>query len=120
MSSMLMPLSLTALLQAFVNTAHAASAAPPAGPSLFEQFLPFIILLFVFYFFILRPQSKKARSHQQFLSEMKRGDSVMTTSGILGRIEGITDKFVTLEVADGVRLKVLKHYIAGAVEEKAQ
>lgn len=108
----------------FTSTAYAQTpGAAPSGhqaPSVFEQFLPLVLIVVVLYLFVIRPQGKKHKAHQEFLAAIKRGDSVFTTSGILGRVEGITEKFVTLEVADGVRLKILKNYIAGAAEEKHQ
>lgn len=82
------------------------------APGILEQVIPFIAIFGIFYFLIIRPQSKRAREHQDFLSKIKRGDSVITASGILGKVEGITDKFVTLEVADGVSVRILKSQIA--------
>lgn len=84
-----------------------------AQPSIFEMFLPLIFIFVIFYFLIIRPQSKKMKEQDKMLSELKRGDDVVTSSGILGRIEGLTDVVVTLEIADGVRIKVLRKQIAG-------
>ena len=113
------------MLGLLVSTAFAQSAAPAAGggqPSAFEMFVPFIFIFVIFYFLIIRPQSKRQKEHQKFLTELKRGDEVITASGILGRIEGITDQFVTVEIADGVRVKMLRTQIAttqkAATEEK--
>jgi preprotein translocase subunit YajC len=98
------------------NTAHAqtAGAAAPASPGTFEMFLPFIFIFVIFYFLIIRPQSKKQKAHQKFVTDLKRGDEVITLSGILGRIEGLSDQFVTLEIADGVRVKMLRNQIAAS------
>ncbi len=111
------------LLGLLVSTAHAQSAAPAGGqPSAFEMFVPFIFIFVIFYFLIIRPQSKRQKEHQKFLAEIKRGDEVITTSGILGRIEGISEQFVTVEIADGVKVKMLRTQIAttqkSATEEK--
>lgn len=96
-----------------VSTAHAQSAAPAGGqPSAIEMFVPFIFIFVIFYFLIIRPQSKRQKEHQKFLSELKRGDEVITASGILGRIDGITEQFVTVEIADGVKVKMLRTQIA--------
>ncbi|QDK39752.1 preprotein translocase subunit YajC [Bdellovibrio sp. NC01] len=76
------------------------------------MFVPFIFIFVIFYFLIIRPQSKRQKEHQKFLTELKRGDEVITASGILGRIEGITDQFVTVEIADGVKVKMLRTQIA--------
>lgn len=107
---------LVAFAQAGGAAAPAASAV--ARPSMLEQFFPIILFVCVAYFLFIRPQSKKAKSHQEFLANMKKGDSVVTSSGIWGKIEGMSDKFVTLDVGDGVRLKILKAFISGSAEEK--
>lgn len=94
-----------------MSTAHAQTASG-AQPSAFEMFVPFIFIFVIFYFLIIRPQAKRQKDHQKFLSEVKRGDEVITSSGILGRVEGITEQFVTLEIADGVKVKMLRSQIA--------
>lgn len=102
-------------------SAMAQEAAGTAGapkPSMLETFMPFIFVLVIFYFLILRPQGKKAQSHQNFLASLKRGDSVLTSGGVLGTIEGLTERFVTLEVASGVKIRVLKSQISGPFEEE--
>ena len=95
-----------------VSTAQAQTAAGGAQPSAFEMFVPFIFIFVIFYFLIIRPQGKRQKEHQKFLTELKRGDEVITASGILGRIEGITDQFITLEIADGVKVKMLRNQVA--------
>lgn len=95
-----------------VSTAQAQTAAPGAQPSAFEMFVPFIFIFVIFYFLIIRPQGKRQKEHQKFLAEIKRGDEVVTSSGILGRVEGLTEQFVTLEIADGVKVKMLRSQIA--------
>jgi preprotein translocase subunit YajC len=87
---------------------------PAAQPGFLEMMVPFIFIFVVFYFLIIRPQGKKQKEHQNFLSAIKRGDEVITASGILGRIEGITDQYITLEVADGVRIKMLRNQVAAS------
>lgn len=94
-----------------------AQDVAPKGPSTIEQLIPFIAIFAVFYFFIIRPQSKRQKQHVNFLTEMKRGDEVITGGGIYGTVEGITERFVTLEIADGVRIRILKTQIAGAAVE---
>ena len=89
------------------------------GPSLIEQLIPFIAIFAIFFFLVIRPQAKRQKEHQNFLSTMKRGDSVITASGIFGKVEGITDKFVTLEVSEGVNIRVLKSQIASSINEGA-
>lgn len=105
-----------------VSTAHAQAAAAPSQPGPVEMFMPFIFIFVIFYFLIIRPQSKRAKAHQSFVSGLKRGDKVVTASGILGTVEGITDHVVTLEIADGVSIKILRSQVSGsqkdATEEK--
>ena len=97
-----------------------AQSSGAQAPSLFEQLLPIIFILVIFYFLLIRPQQKRQKQHQEFLSNLKRGDSVLTSGGIFGTIEGLTDKFVTLEIAEDVRIRVLKTQIASPVEEEQQ
>lgn len=85
----------------------------PAQPAIWEMFLPFVFIMVIFYFLIIRPQGKKLKEHDKFVSELKRGDSVVTNSGILGVIDGITDHVITLEIANGVKIKMLKKQVAG-------
>ncbi len=94
--------------------AYAAGAAAPAGPAGgIGQFVPLILIFVVFYFLLIRPQQKKAKQHQEFLNNLKKGARVITSGGIHGRITGITDSVVTLEIADGVRIKVNRGAILG-------
>ncbi len=85
-----------------------------AQPGFFEMMVPFIFIFVVFYFLIIRPQGKKQKEHQSFLTALKRGDEVLTASGILGRIDGLTDTYVTLEIADGVKIKMLRTQVAAS------
>ncbi|MCB0349662.1 MAG: preprotein translocase subunit YajC [Bdellovibrionales bacterium] len=104
----------------FSSIAYAqAATSAAAGPGMIEQLVPFIAIFAIFYFLIIRPQSKRQKDHQSFLLTMKRGDSVITTGGIYGKIEGLSDKFVTLEVSDGVNIRILKSQIASSVNEGA-
>ena len=104
----------------FWSVAYAQGAAGAVPhPGVFEQIVvPFGFVFLIFYFLIIRPQGKRQKKHQVFIQGLKRGDSVLTASGILGTIEGLTEKFVTLEIADGVRIKMLKSQIAGSVSEE--
>ncbi len=89
---------------------------PTAQPNLFEMMLPFLVIFSVFYFLVIRPQGKKQKEHQGFLTTLKRGDEVVTASGILGTIDGLTDLYVTLEVASNVKMKVLRTQIASSAK----
>lgn len=106
----------------FSSTMAMAQTAPAAGqqPSILEAIFPFIIMFVILYFMVLRPQMKKQKDHQSFVTTVKRGDEVITQSGILGKIEGLTEQFVTLEIADGVRIKMLRSQIAGSAQVAIQ
>ena len=96
-----------------MNIAHAMGNAPTSGQGgQMMAFLPLILLFAVFYFLLIRPQQKRARTHKQFIENLKKGDRVVTSGGMYGTITGVTDDAVTIEVAEKVRVKVLKSAIA--------
>jgi len=97
----------------FISSAHAQAAAP-AAQSPFVSFIPFVLIFFVMYFLMIRPQKKRMQEEQSFLNKLAHGDEVYTKSGILGKVTGIAEKVVTLETDGGSRLKVLKSHIGGS------
>ena len=109
----------------FETTAYAmgTGAAPGGQPqgSFIDVIIPFALIFGIFYFVLIRPQQKKNKEHQGFVSGLKKGDMVVTSSGIIGKIYGITDKFINLEIADNVRIKILRESIAGPrVDEETE
>lgn len=97
-------------LQSYADEAAVAVVAPQQAP-VWMQFVPFAIIIAVFYFFLIRPQAKKQKEAQEFLGGLKNGDQVITQAGILGRITGLTETVATLEVASEVQIKVLRSQI---------
>ncbi|MBC8316749.1 MAG: preprotein translocase subunit YajC [Desulfobulbaceae bacterium] len=97
-----------------VDIAYAADAAQASGNPL-AGFIPMILIFVVFYFLLIRPQQKKAKTQQEFLSNLKKGDEVVSGGGLHGKITGITDSVVTLEIADNLRVKVSRQYILSPV-----
>ena len=87
-----------------------APGAPEAAPA-WMQFVPIAVIMFVFYFFLIRPQAKKQKEQVNFLSTLKSGDQVVTQSGILGKISSINEHIINLEVANNVNIKVLKSQV---------
>lgn len=88
--------------------------AQAGGPAPGGQFMPIVMMVVfvvIFYFLLIRPQQKKAKEHQALVSKLSAGDEVVTTGGILGKVIEVGDSFVTIEVADGVRLKVQKFQV---------
>ena len=91
--------------------AYSEEVQPPS-PTALEKFFPFILIALFFYFILIRPAQKKQQAQSQFLNTIKKGDEVLTNGGIYGRIQGMTDDFVTLEVAEEVCIRVLKSQIS--------
>jgi len=75
-----------------------------------------ILIIAIFYFLIIRPQQNKAKQHRNFMANLKKGDTVVTSGGLYGKITGITDDAITLEVAEKVRIKVAKSAITDYVK----
>ena len=102
---------MTSVLFSLAQSAPASGApASPFGQGL-QSFVPILLIFGVLFLLVIRPQQKKAKQLQQMLSELKPGDVVVTQGGIIGKITGIRDIEVTLEVQQGVRLKVLRSAI---------
>jgi preprotein translocase subunit YajC len=91
----------------------------PQGPAggFIGGLLPMIIIFAVFYFLIIRPQSKRQREHRQMLDQLKKGDRVVTNGGLIGSVWALDDKIVTLEIADKVKVKVLRAQVAGTIRD---
>ncbi|MGH8227098.1 MAG: preprotein translocase subunit YajC [Steroidobacteraceae bacterium] len=88
--------------QAWAQTA-ATSASGQLAP-----LLMIVVFIGIFYFLLIRPQQKKSKDHQSMISKLEVGNEVVTAGGILGRITIVGDNFVTLEISEGVRIKVQK------------
>jgi preprotein translocase subunit YajC len=102
-----------------VELAYAMGTSPGGGggSSQILSFLPIILIFVIFYFLLIRPQQKQRKEHQSLLSNLKVGDNVLTSGGIYGRITGIKDDKVTVEISDKVRVKVSRGHIAGVVKQ---
>ena len=93
--------------------AQTAGAAPGgAGTTSLIMMAVFVV---IFYFLLIRPQQKKQKEHQAMLSKITAGDEVVTAGGILGRVVDVGDSFITLEIADGVRIKVQRFQVTSLV-----
>ena len=75
-------------------------------------FLPFIALIVVFYFFLIRPQMRRQKDTQNMLQSLRKGDRVTTTGGIIGTVVGLDDEKVVIKVVDGTKLEILKGFIS--------
>ncbi len=81
-----------------------------------KSFLPLILMFVIFYFLLIRPQQKRQKEHKALLANLKRGDDVVTAGGIMGRITNVADTFVTIEIAEKVRVKVARGQIMSVVK----
>jgi preprotein translocase subunit YajC len=91
-----------------------------AGGLLATPLFPIILMLGVMWFFLIRPQQKKQKEHRQMLGNLKKGDRIITSGGLYGRITGVTDAVLTVEIADKVRVKVSRAHVAGLAQAAAQ
>lgn len=95
-----------------ISDAFAEGAAAPQGTDQLLGLLPFVILFVVFYFFLIRPQSKRVKEHKKMVDALQKGDEVVTNGGIMGRVTEVGEEFVSLEIANGVEVKMQKSFIA--------
>ena len=98
-----------------------ANAMPPAGqggqqPDPFLQFAPFILIILVFYFLVIRPQSKRAKEQRKLIENLKKGDEVYTSSGLRGTIQRVAETEIHLEVAPKVTIRILKQTVTELVK----
>ncbi|NOY71833.1 MAG: preprotein translocase subunit YajC [Gammaproteobacteria bacterium] len=98
-------------MEFFISDAMAQGGAGSEGSGLMG-FIPLIIIFVVFYWLLMRPQMKRAKEHRQMLGTLAKNDEVTTSGGILGRVVKLDDNFVSLEIADGVRVKVQRNAVA--------
>ena len=103
------------LLDLLIAPAYAQAAPAAGGGSLMSTLLFPIILIGVMYFLMIRPQMKRAKEHRAMLEKLSRGDEVLTNGGIAGTVTEIGDSFVTVEIADNVRIRVQKGAIANVL-----
>jgi preprotein translocase subunit YajC len=94
-------------MNGLIPEAFAQGAAPSAGGGI-APLLMMVVFIVIFYFLLIRPQQRKAKEHQAMINKIAAGDEVVTGGGILGKVIEVGDVFVTLEIADGVRIKVQK------------
>lgn len=97
--------------------AMAPSAQGGGQQSPWGTFIMLGMIFAIFYFLLIRPQQKRQKQHREMLSNLKKGDTVVTSGGLIGRITGITDSVITLEVAERIRLKVLRSHISNVTSE---
>lgn len=101
----------------------ALSCMPPGaeqgGGTAFSAILPFVLIFLLFYFLIIRPQQKQGRERKRMLAEIKRGDNVITTGGIRGRVINAEGDDLTVEIAKGINIKMVRSGISEIVSDTA-
>lgn len=111
------------LFDFFITDAHAADAAGPAGGG-YESIIMLVAMGAIFYFLLIRPQSKRAKAHKQLVESLAIGDQVVTAGGMHGKIAALQDTVVTVEIVAGVKVKFNRSSIVGgekaAVEQGEQ
>ncbi|WP_425545005.1 preprotein translocase subunit YajC [Caenispirillum bisanense] len=80
-----------------------------------EAFLPLILIFVVFYFLLIRPQQKRMKQHKELLANIRRGDRIVTNGGIIGQVTKVQDGELQVEIAEGVKVKVLRDMVANVL-----
>ncbi|OPZ12063.1 MAG: preprotein translocase subunit YajC [Alphaproteobacteria bacterium ADurb.BinA280] len=101
------------MLDFLISPAFAQDAA--AQPSPLQPLIMLGIFFAVFFFLVIRPQMKRAKEHRNMVAALSKGDEVITGGGILGRIEEVGESFISVEVADGIRLKMQRQSITAVL-----
>jgi preprotein translocase subunit YajC len=97
----------------FITPALAQGAAAPGPNDMVMQLLPFVFVLIIMYFLLIRPQQKRAKAHQELVKNLRRGDVVVMNSGMIGKITKVIDEVeVEVEIADNVKVRMLRGMIA--------
>ena len=98
----------------FVTPASAQGSSPFGGDNMLIQLLPFVLIFVIMYFLILRPQQKRAKEHQELVKNLRRGDTVITSGGLVGKVTKVVDEDqIEVEIADGVRVRQVRSMVSG-------
>ena len=89
------------------------------GAGGFSGFIPLILMFVIFYFLLIRPQQKKTKEHREMIANLKKGDRIITSGGLHGRITGLDESTLTVEIADKVRVKVARGNVGARVQATA-
>ena len=98
-----------------INYAHAQAASQQ--PSMLASFIPLILIFLIFYFLLIRPQQKKQKEHKVLLDSIQRGDEILSSGGILGKVIKVDNDKLTVEIAKGVNVTVLRSTVADVVKK---
>jgi preprotein translocase subunit YajC len=105
-----------------INIAYAmgqGGGAAGQGAGGFTSLIPIILMFVIFYFLLIRPQQKKAKEHREMISQVRKGDRIVTSGGLHGRVTAVTDSTLTVEIADRVRVKIARGNISQVVQSSS-
>ena len=97
----------------------AAAPAPSGGASFFIQTIPLVLVFVIFYFLMIRPQTRRMKEHQAQIAAVKKGDRVVTGGGLIGKVTKVTDTEVEVELAQGIRVMAVKSTLTQVVDPKS-
>jgi preprotein translocase subunit YajC len=102
----------------FDSLAHAMGAAPQGGDASnpIMGLMPLVLMFVIFYFLLIRPQQKKAKQHKEMLSNIKKGDKVLTAGGIYGRVLEVDGDVLTVDIGGNVKIDVNRSYVANLAD----
>ena len=103
----------------FVTPAYAQAAGGAGAGAAFAQFIPLILIFAIMYFLMIRPQQKRAKQHREMVSALKKGDQVVTQGGIIGKVASVRDDEIEVEIASGVRVRVVRATVAQVISATA-
>jgi preprotein translocase subunit YajC len=93
----------------FITPAFAQTSAAPGVNDIFGMMLPLLLIMVVFYFLLIRPQQRKMRDHQQMVKNVRRGDTVVTSGGLVGKVAKVVDdNEVLVDIAENVQVRIMK------------
>jgi preprotein translocase subunit YajC len=98
----------------FISDAMAQGAEAQGGGTL-ELILPLLLMFGIFYFLLIRPQQKKAKEHKNMVGALGKGDEIITNGGLLAKITGVDDNFLSCKISDNVEVKIQRHAVASVL-----
>ena len=98
-----------------INYAHAQAAAQQ--PSMLASFIPLILIFLIFYFLLIRPQQKKQKEHKVLLDSIQRGDEILSSGGILGKVIKVDNNKLTVEISKGVHVTIIRSTVADVIKK---
>ncbi len=101
-----------------LNAQECVASSGQTGGAGLGSFVPIIIIFFIFYFIMIMPQQKKMKEHEKMISELKKGDNVLLSSGIYGTITNIKDNILEIKIAENVKINVLKTTVSQVIKDE--